>query len=157
MTRGIKVFWPNKNDANEIEFFHGIDVEHLDQIPQFATVPALWPRHEGGTLGGTLVEYNVHTCCKPCGPGEAHLVVQYDQAANEVLVRAWGHDINWGTNTIIIRRGEQNGTCRWRDEDATDSYEIPWTTYDLGENNARPRALLRVAAASPISEHDPQL
>ena len=136
MPRGIKVIWPGKNDTDtpdEIEFFQGIDVENLDQIRQFTKVPAEWPRHQGGTF----VEYNVETHREPVNSGEVHLVVRYDRAANEHLVEAWGDCIGWGTNTIILRPGEQNGTCHWLHEDDTGSYEVPWKEFNLGANQTR--------------------
>ncbi len=40
--------------------FHGIDVECLDQIPEFTTVQAVWQEC------GTPVEYTVDTLCDPC-------------------------------------------------------------------------------------------
>ena len=142
MTRGIKVIWPNQNDADttdEIEFFHGIDVERLDRVPPFTTVPALRSQREGGPLED-FVEYNVQTRHERGNAGEVRLFVRYDKAANEHLVRKFGDDIGWGTNTIILRQGEQDGTCEWRHEDATDSYDVPWTTFDMGASQGRPRA-----------------
>ena len=144
MTRGIKVIWPNQNDANanttdEVEFLHGIDVERLDRVPPITTVPALWPQREGGPLVD-FVEYNVQTRHERRNAGEVRLFVRYDKAANEHLVRQYGDDIGWGTNIIILRQGEQNGTCQWRHEDATDSYDVPWTTFDMGASQGRPRA-----------------
>ena len=141
MTHGIQVIWPSKNGnpgvPQEIEFFHGIDVEHLDQIRQFTTVPAVWPRHEGGTP----VEYTVTRHCKRPIPGEVHLVVHYDQAANEDLVKKWGDEIHWGRNTIILKQGERNGICHWRREGTAKVYKVPWKTFDLGANKKkRPHA-----------------
>ncbi len=84
MTRGIKVIWPNQNDpdtTDEIEFFHGIDVERLDRVPPFTTVAALWVQREGGPLVD-FVEYNVQTRRERRSPGEVRLVVRYDRAAN---------------------------------------------------------------------------
>lgn len=142
MTRGIQVIWPgengNPNKPDEIEFFHGIDVDHLDQIPKFTKVPTLWPQYEGGIF----IEYTVDTCCKPLGPGEVHLFVHYDRAAIEVLVRQWDEEIYPGTNKIILRQGEQNGICHWQIEGSSKVYEVPWKAFDLGANQA-PRPLAR--------------
>ena len=138
MTHGVQVVWPDENGnsdkPDEIEFFHGIDVNNLDQIPQFTMVTAVWPKHEGGTV----VEYSISTHCKRPRHSEVHLVVHYERVGNEDLVQTWGGDIGWGKNTIILKQGENCGKCHWRREDVTGFSEISWNSFDLGANKARP-------------------
>ena len=46
MTMGVGVFWDDaEGKLFEIEYFCGIDVNHLDHVPEFTTVPAIWPRY----------------------------------------------------------------------------------------------------------------
>ena len=50
MTTGIRVIWPDDGGGiDEIEYFYGIDVNELDDIPEFIKVPAFWPQYRGGT------------------------------------------------------------------------------------------------------------
>lgn len=142
MQRGIKVIWPSEDDAdipNEIEFFRGIDVERLDRIPPFTRVFSVWYGQEGGRPV-QCIEYNVETRCEPKNPAEVHLVVRYDRATNEDLVREWGEINCWGTNRIILKRGEREGTCHWLHDDGGESYDVHWKAFDLGANREPARA-----------------
>ena len=141
MMHGIRVIWPGENDdpANpvEIEYFYGIDTDQLNEIDEilpFDTVPAMWPQD------GTLIEYTVDAHCKHPGPGEVHLVVRYERTQNLKLVRKWGEEFHWGTNTIVLKRGSRKGICRWQ-RDGADPEEVAWAAFDLGANQARPRAV----------------
>ena len=88
MTKGVRVNWrpaadgKRKAAANEIEWFCGIDVNHLDHAPEFTTVPVLWPHYEGGTPAYTRVNAHYERQVS----GEVRLVVKYDPENNPELV-----------------------------------------------------------------------
>ena len=121
-TKGIQVIWPTEEgsrEIDEIEYFYGIDVNHLDHIREFAreltSVQAVWPQY-----GGMLVEYAVDACCEGNSlPDEVRLVVTYDQEKNPEIVkiieeRGDSHDGHWGTNTIVLRQEGNRGHYKWR-------------------------------------------
>ena len=143
MTKGVRVNWrlaadgKRKAAANEIEWFCGIDVNHLDHAPKFTTVPVDWPHHEGGASG----VYNVKAHYERQIPGEVRLVVKYDPKNNPALVSRWGEDdIPWGTNVIVLKPGQESGSCEWR-PDGDDDSEGTWEAF-------RPRSRLRTTACS---------
>ena len=140
MTKGIRVIWPGerRGSTEEIEFFDGIDVHNLRSIPPFTSVNAFWPEH-GET--GTWVEYRVRRQTPERRGREVHLVVTYRERDNRNLVRDYGNPFYWGTNTIILREGESQGTCRWRIEESKRTVAVPWESFDVARNSARPRAL----------------
>ena len=139
MTTGIQVRWPDP-DADgklfEIEYFCGIDVNRLDHVPEFTTVPAIWPHYERGTP----VVYAVEARCERHVPGEVRLVVVYDSEMNPELAE---FGIYWGTNTIILRQGELSGTCAWVRDGTDSAEEISWEAFDIGAGCARPRSTNR--------------
>ena len=131
---GVEVVWRDADGHDEeIEYFSGIDVDHLDSIPRFESVPAVWPRYEGGTN----VAYKVRAHTEPGPNNEVHLVVEYNEKDNPQL-RA--HDIWWGTNRIILTQGNREGRCRWRRSDRTERTDISWRCFDLAAAQGRPRA-----------------
>ena len=134
MTKGIQVMWPgekgNPNNPEEIELLCGIDVDRLDQIPPFTETQSVW--------GKRPFEYTVGTSIERPPTGEVHLIVHYDPAQNPEIAREWPDDENWGTNTIILKQGKQNGICRWRHGGVADDFEVPWTAFDFGANRAPP-------------------
>ena len=135
MTTGIEVVWRDDNGhAEEIEYFSGIDVDALDSIPRFESVPAVWPRYEGGIS----VEYKIRARTEPGPNNEVHLVVEYDEADNPEIARAY--DPWWGTNRIILTHGERQGHCHWRRSDGRERTDIPWRFFDLAAAQGRPRA-----------------
>ena len=142
MTTGVRVIWPDADDGkktDEIEYFYGIDVDQLDHIPEFTTVPAVWPHYEGGTP----VVYTVDAHCERNGRGEVRLVVVYDPANNPEIVEKWRADVHWnkiywGTNTIVLKQGDRDGHCEWLRAGATEIEEAPWEAFDLGAGRARP-------------------
>lgn len=133
MTKGIQVVWPDANDRiDEIEYFGGIDVDNLDRIPAFSSVPTYWPRYEGGTA----VDYNVHSRHQPGPDGQVHLIVEYNPADNPELA-----DFEpWGTNTIILVPGCREGVCHWCRLDGTKRNDITWQAFDIAATNERPLA-----------------
>ena len=133
-TTGIEVVWRDDNGQVEIEYFAGIDVDHLDSIPRFESVPAVWPLYEGGTC----IEYKVRARTEPGPSNRVHLVVEYHEADNPELARA--HDLWWGTNRIILTPGERQGHCHWRRSDGRERTDIRWTSFDLAAAQGRPRA-----------------
>ena len=137
MTTGIRVTWPDSDGkVDEIEYFCGIDVNQLDHIPEFTTVPAIWPRYKGGTA----VEYAVDAHCERDLPGAVRLVVVYDPANNPELAQEWGAGL-WGTNTRILEQGNRHGHGEWLRADAADFEKIAWKAFDLGAGCAlRPHA-----------------
>ena len=136
MTKGIRIAWPDaRNHVDEIEYFSGIDVDNLDRIPAFSSVPAFWPLYEGGTA----VDYNVHASHEPGPDGQVHIVVDYKEADNaEVVARRYDYH-PWGTNTIILVPGSREDVCHWLRLDGTKLNDIPWRAFDLAATNARPR------------------
>ena len=79
MTKGIKVVWPDENNRiHEIEYFCGIDINDLRDIPVFTSVRADWPRYEPEPG----VEYSVDVRCERPHDAEVRLVVDYDDASN---------------------------------------------------------------------------
>ena len=136
MTRGIRVVWRDTNNRiDEIEYFSGIDVDNLDRIPAFSSVPADWPHYEGGTA----VDYNVCARHEPGPDGQVHVVVDYKQADNAELARRYDYD-PWGTNAIILVPGCREGVCHWSRYDGIKRDDIPWEAYDLAATNQRPLA-----------------
>ena len=126
MTTGICVLWPYPGQRiGEIEYFYGINVAQLDDIPEFTKVPAFLPQYHDGTL----VEYVVDAYCKRNGPGEVHLVVTYDEANQTPEFLEQYADTHWGTNTIILQQGEQKGRCKWSREGAEDWEEVKWEAF----------------------------
>ena len=97
-------------------------------------LPTFWPRYNGGTA----VEYTVRTECKERQNGEVHLVVEYRRTDNRQLDETY--DINWGTNTIILRRGTRTGRCQWHRLGGTVRNDIRWKSFDLAAANQRPLA-----------------
>ena len=135
MTKGIRVIWRDDNGkTDEIEYFCGIDVDQLDHIPAFATVPAVWPRH----LGGTSVVYSVNTHCAPGQTGELRLTVTYDAAQLQQLGAQWGFDIYGGQNVIILEQGRRQGRCEWWRDGAAKFEEVVWKAFDLSAGRPRP-------------------
>lgn len=138
MTKGIKVTWPGDNKkVDGIEFFYGIDIHNLDDIPEFRTVENFWPNHDPDT-----VEYNIDVQCERHGEREVHLVVTYEEAENPELSKKYPESegyVNWGTSRIILVQGERRGRCEWRwfrtkklNPDAAE-----WEAFDLGENSSK--------------------
>lgn len=126
MTKGIQVTWPGERDnPEEIEYLYGIDVDQLDQIPPLTETRSVWD--------GRPFRYAVDTAIAHRGPGEAHLSVLYDATnpENEEIALEWPDNECWGTNTIILKQGEQSGICRWLHQGAEDVIEVPWTAFDL--------------------------
>ena len=136
MTKGVQVIWSDDNNrVAEVEYFNGIDVETLDRIPAFSSVPADWPRYEGGTTVNYMVEAR-----HEIGPnGQVHLIIDYRRNHNTELVRRYGYD-SWGTNTIILVPGRREGVCHWRRRDGHERNDVPWCAFDLSANNERPLA-----------------
>ena len=138
MTKGIKVIWPYEGQKNtfEIEYFCGIDVDDLGEIPEFRTVPAVWPPHEPEST----VMYNVDVRCERTSKREVRLVVGYDEANNRELQRQYPDYDLWGTNTIVLRQGKRKGHCDWQRSDARKPRRIEWEAFDLEASQGRPRA-----------------
>ena len=133
MTTGVRVIWHDDDGKIiEIEYFYGIDVADLDQIPEFSRVQAFWPESVDLTWG----EWVVDAHCDRTQPGEVRLVVTYDKAKQPS-----GYEFYPGTNTIILQEGEQTGRCEWLREGTEDLYEVEWEAF--GAARARPRAKYR--------------
>lgn len=134
MTRGIKVVWPDENNRIvEIEYFCGIDINNLRDIPAFTSVRADWPRDELG------VEYNVDVRCERPHDAEVRLVVDYNDASNPELARKYPA-ILWGTNTIILKQGRREGHCLWSSRASRKPEKVCWQAFDLAETHGRPLA-----------------
>ena len=132
MTIGIEVIWRDgKGRDEEIDYFAGIDVDHLDSIPRFESVPAVWPQYEGSA------EYKVHARREPGSDNEVHLVVEYNRADNEEIAETFNP--RWGTARIILTPGGREGRCHWRRSDGTERI-VPWRSFDLAAAQGRPRA-----------------
>ena len=134
MAKGIKVIWCDDAKAVfEIEYFDGIDVDNLDNIPAFSSVPADWPQHDGGTG----VRYNVRARCERGSDSKVQLVVEYRESDNPELA---GDNYGWGENRIVLTPGSRQGCCHWRSADGTERDDVPWKAFDLAATNQRPRA-----------------
>ena len=127
MTMGARVIWPaDDGNIDEIEYFYGINVAQLGDIPEFTTVQAFW----SGFDGRTLVEYVVDTHCERTPQGEVRLVVVYDPDNNPELVEEFGIDeFIWGTNTIVLQQGSWQGHCEWLRDGADDWEEVEWQAF----------------------------
>ena len=124
MTTGVRVIWPDDDGKIiEIEYFYGIDVADLDQVPEFSKVQAFWPESDDQTWG----EWVVDAHCDRTQPGEVRLAVTYDKAKQSRELR----DANLypGTNTIILQQGEQKGRCEWLREGTEDWEEVAWEAF----------------------------
>ena len=132
MTRGIEIRWAGDDGKiDEIEYFCGIDTADLERLPQFSKVHSAWPRDEEPAS----VEYEVDARYER-RHGVVHLVVDYREERNPLLAQRG--DIDWGTNTIVLRPGEREGRCRWVRAGRTKARELPWRAFDVGEGHARP-------------------
>ena len=151
-TKGIKVIWPPEPQvAPEIEYFCGIDVNQLDDIPKFTRVRAFspqdypnWPRWIG---------YVVAARCErnPFNENEVRLAVTYDQGKNPEIVRLYReHEFEfddiaglWGTNTIVLTQGRQCGHYEWLglgDTSPEDIVRGQWKSFDLRAGQGDPEA-----------------
>ena len=124
--KGIKVIWPPTCPAiEEIEYFYGIDVNQLDDIPKFTRVRADCSPTEAYPNWPKSIEYVVTCERTPVNENEVHLAVTYDQGNNPEIVRLYRkhgyRDIAglWGTNTIVLTQGMQCGHCEWLGLDGT--------------------------------------
>lgn len=114
MTKGIEVIWrDDEGKVDEIEYFSGIDVDDLDNLPALSSVRAWWPRYRGGIS----VEYNVDVRSECGEEGTTHLIVSYSAADNPHLVDR-DFEVGWGTNKIVLTPGSREGLCRWLRTDA---------------------------------------
>ena len=141
MMKGIQVHWFNADgQVEEIVYFYGIDVDQLDDIPEFTAVQAVWPGWEGGNPAHQYV-VDAHCERNPDRPDEVRLVVVYDPANNPELAEEWGDEIYWGKNTIVLQPGNRHGHCEWLRDGAEDWEEVEWKAF--GAVGARPRATYR--------------
>ena len=135
MSKGIKVIWCDNGNIDEVEYFCGIDVDHLAHIPPITSVRASWPRYEGGIS----VEYHVNVRYEREVDGEVRLVVDYRSEFNPILAR--DYDISWGTNAILLNEGERTGPCVWEPNNPEPvepgRYSVHWEAFDLGKSHAR--------------------
>ena len=152
MTNGIKVIWRDNRNIYEVEYFCGVDVDHLASIPPISSVRTTWPRYKGGIS----FAYRVDTRCKRTNDGEVHLMVVYRAEQNSALPT--DYDIIWGTNTIVLEEGTRTGRCNWvPDDPSTDDdfegWSVHWEAFDLGSSHAR--TLLITYQAHPVSYFGP--
>ena len=140
MTNGIKVVWRVNRNIDEVEYFCGIDVDHLATIPPISSVRATWPRYKGGIS----FAYRVDTRCERTHDGMVHLMVVYRPEQNSALAAAADYDIIWGTNTIILQEGTRTGRCNWVPDDPSpdvfEGWSVHWEAFDLGESHERTHA-----------------
>ena len=149
MTKGIEVIWPaqwsperrNRGKIEEIEYFCGIDVNQLDDIPKFTRVRAFSPQNYPNWP--KWIEYVVAARCKrnPSKENEVRLAVTYNQGKNPEIVRIYrDYGIcdtadRWGTNTIVLTQGRQCGHYKWLGLGDTSPEDIErgwWRSFDLG-------------------------
>ena len=136
MGMGIKVIWPYEDiKVDEIEYFVGVDVNNLDELPTFTSVRADWPRYPDEPT----VEYNIDARYERKSEREVHLIVDYDVASNCELATRYP-DMYWGTNTIILKAGKQKGRCKWLRRNESSPETVHWEAFDLERNHGRPRA-----------------
>ena len=137
MTMGVRVIWRNADKKTfEIDYSYGIDVDHLDDIPDFNTVQSVYPEDDGAPP----VEFVVEVHCERNRPGEVRLAVVYRPDNNPELAEK-SDDISWGTNTIVLEQGHRDGHCEWLPEGGEESESrVTWKAFDLGTGCARTRA-----------------
>ena len=145
MTKGIKVIGCESDGGAivEIEFFYGLDVNQLDDIPNFAQnlteTQAFWPQDEGKRH----VTYRVARArCEPNLPDEVRLKVTYKQEQNPKIVQRFqkanaSHYHLWGTNTFVFRPGSTSGQCEWQGTNGDSRTTDQWESFDLGAGRAR--------------------
>ena len=134
MDKGIKIEWYDDGKHYEDEYI-GIDVDNLDNITEFATTRAHRPRE------GSVFDYKVDTRCEHPEDGVVRLVVKYAKKKNTRLVKKYGgNTFYWGTNTIVLKRRQQEGESSWLRCDGMRA-AIPWKAFDVEGNCARPRSV----------------
>ena len=166
-TKGIKVIWPSQWPPepqvaiDEIEYFCGIDVNQLDDIPKFTRVRAFSPRdYPDYPNWPRWIEYVVAARCErnPSNENEVRLAVTYDQGKNPEIVRLYRmHGIRdiaglWGTNTIVLTQGRQCGHYEWLglgDTSPEDIVRGQWKSFDLRAGQGDPEAARADARKAP--------
>ena len=159
-TKGIKVIWPARWPperrrgvaTEEIEYFYGINVNQLDDIPEFTKVKAFCPQDNPELPNWPKwVEYVVRCERNPSNENEVRLAVTYDQGKNPEIVRIYReHEFDdiaglWGTNTIVLTQGMQCGHYEWLGDTSPEDIVCGlWESFDLGAGRARrPRTTTR--------------
>ena len=160
-TKGIKVFWPPRSPPErgrreaieEIEYFYGIDVNQLDDIPEFTPcvrVPAFCPQDNPDWP--KWVEYVVRCERNTSNENGVRLAVTYDQGKNPDIVRIYReHEYDniiadlWGTNTIVLQQEKHCGHYEWVGNTSPGDIVCgQWESFDLGAGRARrPRTTTR--------------
>ena len=140
--KGITVIWP---DMHEHEYFPGVDVNDLENLPEFAEVQAWCP-------DGSPYVYKVSSKQIQKNENEFHLTIFYDGEKNKQLVRydeesggyvfkIDGEEFDPGRNNIILIKGAKKGRCIWHgDNGTTGKNNSCWKTFDLNGNKGRPSA-----------------
>ncbi|MCY4531824.1 MAG: HNH endonuclease signature motif containing protein [Gammaproteobacteria bacterium] len=127
--KGITVIWP---DLHEHEYFPGVDVNDLENLPEFAEVQAWFP-------DGSLYVYKVSSKHIQKNENEFHLTIIYDGEKNKQLVRY--EEFDPGINNIILKKGAKKGHCIWHGDNGTTGKNYScWETFDLNGNKGRPSA-----------------
>lgn len=122
MTAGIRVIWPPSycqhgekiSGYHEIEYFYGIDVDCLDDLPKlkFTRVRAV------GQEDNLEFEYVINTRVEGNPSDGVRLVVYYDRKRNaeegyDSRNTDAGVEVVPGTNTIVLHQGKRTGDCAW--------------------------------------------
>ena len=144
-TKGVQVIWPTykgSREIDEIEYYYGLDVNRLDDVPkftrEFTRIEAVWSQHDG-----ELVEYFVDARCVESNlPDEVRVEVTYEKRKNPKIVErveklGGDHSNYWSTNTIVLRQGDKRGHYEWLRPDGT-KFQGQWVAFDLGAPCKRP-------------------
>ena len=128
MAKGIYLDWRLKDPESSREYYDDIDLDNLDNIIPFCKTrefwPASWwPESKPESKYGGFVYYNVE-CEIQHIEKQIHVIVKYKRDNNEddqsdPNLQKWLDEdgaIIWGTNKIIIERGENCGICKWTEE-----------------------------------------
>ena len=122
MTAGIRVIWPSSYYQNgkeidgygESEYFYGIDVDCLDDLPKLKLTRV----RAVGEEDNLEFEYVIDTHVDGNPSDGVRLVVYYDRERNAEEGYAShntdaGVEVVPGTNTIVLHQGKRIGDCEW--------------------------------------------
>ena len=127
------------------QYYDDIDLDDLDNISKFCKTREFWPASWEWLPEqcGGFVDYNVECYIRKYGE-QIHIIVKYKRENNEddksdPNVKKQLDKIIWGTNKIIINRGERCGKCEWTSEGKLQPTILDWKRKSLTEKGRRIR------------------
>ena len=127
-TLGIMVLW-KRLSYGLIEFFYGIDIDNMDDLPEKSTVYSVWPPKDGSKP----VEYEVITCAHRVSDEEVHLFVEYGEERPKGFPESYAPS----RNTIVLKKGERSGSCCWQPSGSLSTEHLEWKSFDLKASHER--------------------